>query len=144
MEESKKGFVIWIKQHKKQLIVAGISIAAIISLILVIKNRKAIMELWASLKRMVSNTSVKIPESKATVNVTIATETKTIPIQEISASRSLPAQQIPFDVSGHPRTLSKGWCASAEKIATAAENGYPNLLPNQTWVVPYIKGAIAA
>jgi len=144
MEESKKGLVLWIKQHKKQLIVAGISIAAIISLILVIKNREAILELWASLKKTISNTSAEILKSKATVTVKIATETKTIPIQEISVSRPLSARQIPFDVSGHPRTLSKGWCASAEKIATAAKNGYPNLLPNQTWVVPYVKGATAA
>ena len=34
MEENQKGFIAWVKAHKKQLIVAGISITAIIGVIL--------------------------------------------------------------------------------------------------------------
>ena len=43
----------WIKAHKKQLILAGIGIAAMIALVLGIKNKDTLKALWASLKGVV-------------------------------------------------------------------------------------------
>ncbi len=44
MEKEKKTFVDWVKEHKKELIIAGVSIAAIIAVIVGIKNHKALEE----------------------------------------------------------------------------------------------------
>ena len=57
MEENQKGFIAWVKAHKKQLIIAGISITAIIGVILGIKNKKTLDELWKALKNRLENIS---------------------------------------------------------------------------------------
>lgn len=62
MEKVKSDFCIWVKEHKKQLIVAGISVAAIVSIIIGIKNKDTIIELWDSLEKTVK----KIPRSSGT------------------------------------------------------------------------------
>ncbi len=48
--EDKKGFITWIKAHNKQLILVGISIPAIIAIVLGIKNKDAMKALLDSLK----------------------------------------------------------------------------------------------
>ena len=42
MEENKKGFIAWVKAHKKHLFMAGISVTAIIGIIIGLKNKEAI------------------------------------------------------------------------------------------------------
>lgn len=49
---------------------------------------------------------------------------------------------VPFDVSAHLRTLPEGCHASAEKVATALENGFV-LQEGQTWVEAFTKGKAA-
>lgn len=48
--EDKKGIMDWIKAHKKQLILIGISIPTLIAIVLGLKNKDAMMELWDNLK----------------------------------------------------------------------------------------------
>lgn len=50
LSEDKKGIVAWIKAHKKQLILAGISVTLLIAAVVVVKNKDAIKELMNSLK----------------------------------------------------------------------------------------------
>ena len=38
IENDKKGFVKWVKEHKDQLALAGVSVAAVIAVILGLKN----------------------------------------------------------------------------------------------------------
>ena len=64
MEKEKKTFVDWIKEHKKELIIAGVSIATIIAVIVGIKNHKALEEAWASLRKLVEKTPEMIPVAK--------------------------------------------------------------------------------
>lgn len=40
------GFVAWIKAHKKQLILVGVSIPTIIAVVLGLKNKDALKALW--------------------------------------------------------------------------------------------------
>lgn len=40
MKEEKQGFIQWVKVHKKELIIAGISAAAIIGVIIGIKKER--------------------------------------------------------------------------------------------------------
>ncbi len=48
--EDKKGFMDWIRSHKKQLILIGISIPTLIAIVLGLKNKDAIKELCDNLK----------------------------------------------------------------------------------------------
>lgn len=50
MEEDKKGFIKWIKEHKNQLALAGVSVAALIAMALGLKNKDSITKIWESLK----------------------------------------------------------------------------------------------
>ena len=48
--ENKKRIMDWIKEHKKQLILIGISIPTLIAIVLGLKNKDAMMELLDNLK----------------------------------------------------------------------------------------------
>ena len=48
--EDKNGIVTWIKAHKKQLVFIGISIPTLIAIVLGLKNKDAIKELFDNLK----------------------------------------------------------------------------------------------
>ena len=137
MEKDKKTFLDWIKKHKKELIIAGVSIAAIIALSMGIKNREAQGEAWSSLRKLLEKTPEAIPTVNSASNVQVM-HAKVI--EEVDILRT---DKIPHDVAEHLRNLPEGWKASAEKIATAAEHGY-NLRPGQTWVEAYRTGGFAA
>ena len=125
MEENQKGFIAWVKAHKKQLIVAGISITAIIGVILGIKNKETIDELWKALKDSLKKTTPTI-------------QTDLQPLENVIPFRQYTLPQEPVDVVQHIRTLSEGRHHSAKKAAEAAALGI-TLLPNQTLVDKYTK-----
>lgn len=137
MEKEKKTFVDWVKTHKKELIIAGVSITAIIAAIIGIKNHETLEVAWASLKKLVEKTSGTIPEIK-----TVSVE-ETVPVKEIVETNTVMVGKKPHDVVEHLRNLPEGWKASARKIETAAEHGY-ELLPRQTWVEAYSTGKCVA
>ena len=147
MEEQKTEFIQWVKTHKKDLIIAGVSIAAIIGIIVGIKNKDSIMALWESLRKSMEKDPIKslvypcemvekiTYESVPVVNAVSSTEIIKFPSNHNT--------QVPFDVRDHIRNLRDGWHASAKKITTAAEYGY-NLKPGQTWIDTYTKGVSVA
>lgn len=137
MEKEKKTLVNWVKEHKKELIIAGVSIVVIIAVIIGIKNHTALEDAWASLRKLVEKKPDVIPVSNT------ASVAEFTPIKDIMEINIVTADRIPHDVAGHLRNLPEGWKASAEKIATAAEHGY-DLLPGQTWVEAYRTGGLAA
>lgn len=134
MEENKKGFIARVKAHKKQLFIAGISVTAIIGIIIGFKNKESIKELRETLENRLSKTPKKLPES-----VTIAQTAPTV-IEEAIPVRLYTSPQEPFDVSQHIRNLSGGRHHSVEKAAEAAALGI-DLLPHQTLVDTYTKCA---
>lgn len=133
MNEKHK-FVNWVKDHKKQLLIAGISVTAVIGIIIGLKNKEAIKELWKNLENSLSKTTEKLPES-----ITIV---KTDPqvIEEVIPVRLYTSPQETFDVSQHIRNLSGGRHHSIEKAAEVAALGI-DLLPHQTLVDTYTKFA---
>lgn len=133
MNEKHK-FVNWVKDHKKQLLIAGISVTAVIGIIIGLKNKEAIKELWENLENGLSKTTEKLPES-----ITIV---KTDPqlIEEVIPVRLYTSPQETFGVSQHIRNLSGGRHHSIEKAAEAAALGI-DLLPHQTLVDTYTKFA---
>lgn len=133
MNEKHK-FVNWVKDHKKQLLIAGISVTAVIGIIIGLKNKEAIKELWENLENSLSKTTEKLPES-----ITIV---KTDPqvIEEVIPVRLYTSPQETFGVSQHIRNLSGGRHHSIEKAAEAAALGI-DLLSHQTLVDTYTKFA---
>ena len=133
MNEKHK-FVNWVKDHKKQLLIAGISVTAVIGIIIGLKNKEAIKELWENLENSLSKTTEKLPES-----ITIV---KTDPqlIEEVIPVRLYTSPQETIGVSLHIRNLSGGRHHSIEKAAEAAALGI-DLLPHQTLVDTYTKFA---
>ena len=144
--EEKKSFISWIKEHKKQLIIAGISISALIlSVIVAYKNKESIHMIWEDLKKTIKDVPSNIESKKVDVvahPVTIEDVLevrKDVSISETKVVECIVAEKKPFEVHKHVRNLAPGWHASPEKIATACENGI-ELMKNQTWVKDYTKG----
>ena len=136
MKEEKSAFLGWVKSHKKQLILAGVSIIGIILVILGIKNKASLKALWSSLKASIARTPVTKVTTTQVTGVTQSVKLKPIPETPIISRAA-------HDVSKHIRTLPPGRHASPIKQATAAANGF-TLLPNQTWVKGYSTHNIAA
>lgn len=134
MEKEKTDFLGWVKQHKKQLILAGISISVVIGIILGARNKDVLEELWAILKKSAKSESQ--PEFK-----TISHTQTVLPENEVLISpRNYTLPQEPVNVCMHIRTLTDGRVHSAAKAAEAEALGIL-LLPNQTLVDPYTKYA---
>lgn len=133
MSENNK-FVSWVKDHKTELIIAGISVTTIIGIILGLKNKESIKELWDALENSLSKVPEKLPESISIVQAAPPV------IEDVSAVRLYTSPQEPFDVSQHIRNLSGGRHHSVEKAAETAALGI-DLLPSQTLVDTYTKYA---
>ncbi len=147
MEEQKKGFLAWVKNHRKELIIAGISATALIGIIICLKNRDSIEALWKSLIGAIEKSPTEAPKISQTTIEKIAqssvTVTDVINPTEIVVTNTTRTFQDPFEVSNHIRNLHEGWRASAKKITEAEAMGII-LLPGQTLVDTYMKGGVAA
>lgn len=56
--EDKKDFIAWVKAHKKQLIITGVSITTIIAIIVGIKNKSEIIKLWNTLQERIKRGAI--------------------------------------------------------------------------------------
>ena len=77
--ETKKGLLAWVKSHKTELILAGVSITTIIGVILGLKNKDALAELWATLSKSITKAPVE-----TAVAASAATATPVFPLNTIS------------------------------------------------------------
>ena len=122
----------WIKEHKTELICGGIGVAAVIGLLIGLKNRDAV--------EAVARSTELLP-GKALIPV------ESLPVIMPATDTILPSaaavKRAPHEVARHLRTLPDGQVASAKKIAAAAEIGYV-LQPGQTFVEAYRTGTKAA
>jgi hypothetical protein len=59
--KDRKGFVAWIKAHKKQLILVGVSIPTIIAVVLGLKNKDALKALWDNLNEEIKKSNITAP-----------------------------------------------------------------------------------
>ena len=50
IEDNKKGFIEWVKEHKNQLALIGVSGAALIAMVFGLKNKDSLTKIWMSLK----------------------------------------------------------------------------------------------
>ena len=58
MEDKKQDVIKWIKTHKTQLLLVGISIPALIALVLGLKNKFAIIKLWENLREEIKKANL--------------------------------------------------------------------------------------
>lgn len=49
----KNSAIVWVKEHKLQLLLAGVSITTVILTVMGIKNKDALTDLWESLKKQI-------------------------------------------------------------------------------------------
>lgn len=148
-----RSIIAWAKAHKKELAIAGISIAVLIATILCIKNKSALKAYWASLKKAIAQPeqTPKVPVTKTPPQQIIhiaVEEAKPVvqlvtPVADVAPAIPRRPCLLPYEVDPHIRELHPGWQASAEKIATALEHGFV-LKEGQTWVTGYVKGGTAA
>lgn len=136
--EERKSLICWIKEHKKELVVAGISTGTMILIVLGIKNRETIKAVWGSLKEAVKQSAAEVTETVTKVTAEIPSEH----IQETVTAMASNSESLPFEVSRHIRNLPNGWHASPEKIAEALKNNI-RLIDGQTWVDSYVKGSVS-
>ena len=137
--KEKKNLIRWIKAHKKQLIIAGISVGALVLIIMGLRNRAAIKAVWAALREALKQSAVKTASGTAKVTVDIPA----VPAPEIVTAVASNTEGIPFEVRRHIRNLPDGWHASPEKVAEALKHSII-LIDGQTWVDSYLKGGAAA
>lgn len=140
MKEQSK-VIHWIKAHKKELIVAGVSIAAVVGTILLIRNHKALRAYWNYLVGLIPKSSTARTTTKA-AEATVKTTESVVKNAKVATEAAHTSNVIPFEVAKHVRNLPEGWHASPGKIASALENGI-DLAEGQTWVGPYWKGGVA-
>ena len=136
MIEKKTKLWLWVKAHKKQLLIAGISITAIAAILLGVKNKEALASLWKELNAKIDQAptlDIKDPIGKITDPV----------VDSVNSARDYTLPNTPVNVERHLRTLSGGRQHSAAKAAEAAQLGI-ELLPNQTIVDSYTKYSDAA
>lgn len=136
MREEKLKLWLWVKAHKKQLLIAGISIAAIAAILLGIKKREALASLWKELNAKID----KAPELDIEEPIVLLSDSVT---ESVNSTRGYTLPNTPVSVEWHLRNLSGGRQHSAAKAAEAAQLGI-ELLPNQTIVDSYTKYADAA
>ena len=46
--ENKKSLVTWMKTHKRKFVFAGLSVATLTAIVLGLKNKDSIIEIWSS------------------------------------------------------------------------------------------------
>ena len=136
MREQKHKLWLWVKAHKKQLLIAGISITAIAAILLGIKKREALTSLWKELNAKID----KAPALGMEEPIVMISDSIT---ESVNSTRGYTLPTTPVNVEWHLRNLSGGRQHSAAKAAEAVQLGI-ELLPNQTIVDSYTKYADAA
>lgn len=128
--------IAWIKEHKKKLVLAGISIAGLIATVMLLKNREQLEEFFESLKKAVEDENYDSSLQKISCS-----EIK--PEMVSSSESAVPITRSPHAVKEFVRNLPLGYEASPQKRELAKEKGI-DLLSNQTIVNSYRTGVGAA
>lgn len=124
-ESKKKSFVETVKEHKWELFAAGPTVAGLLLC-------------GSGLNDLCSQKRITVREEfRKTTDVVVKRISESLVDCAVGVSDT-----VTYPVVGHVRALPGGWNASAEKIATAAENGF-SLCEHQTWVIPHERTRVA-
>ena len=125
-----KEVVIWIKEHKFQLLLTGVSVSTILATALGLKNKDAITELWNTLKKRIEKGSLYSSKWFEKAN-----------LEELEAARKLVQQdynnpKLDLDYRNNCWNLLKKFDDAISKIKWAGkEHGYP-VHSTHGWYLP--------
>lgn len=126
-----KEVVIWIKEHKFQLLLTGVSVSTILATALGLKNKDAITELWNTLKRRIEKGSLYSSKWFEKAN-----------LEELEAARKLVQQdynnpKLDLDYRNNCWNLLNKFDDAISKIKWAGckEHGYP-VHSTHGWYLP--------
>lgn len=134
--KEKKSFTNWVKEHKKELIIAGVGIA-VLTISVVVLKKKATPRVSLVIEDMTESILNKASSNEVE---TVTKATSAAVISEVNETIS--HRKAAHDVASHLRNLPKGRYASPLKMATASEHGF-QLSPGQTWIEAYTTGMTA-
>lgn len=140
MENEKQSIISWVKDHKKQLIIAGVSISALVLSMLAVRNKETLIERWNEVNDAIDDIAKKADTNLVDEADVIST---VIDGNDRVMEQADVIEKTACEVRKHIRNLAPGYHPSLEKLETALENEI-ELLPNQTWVKQYIKGQVPA
>lgn len=130
--QEKKYVKSWIKAHKKELVVAGITITGLLLLVVGIENKEELTKLFCIIEDRINvgknNTSVMQINAEKTSNI-------------VSIEPYLNNTRAPHYVEGHPMKLAAGKKISEEMLEFVKENNI-ELPPNYTFRRSYETGAV--
>jgi len=130
----------WVKDHKKELIIAGISIASITVILIGIKKKDSINAVLEKLKKFDKNTSMKEKANLCEILDMSSDEVPQISDSLFDMENVVDCvKRAPHSVRGHVRNLTGGRNPSQKKLEEARELGI-DLLLHQTWVDEYMTG----
>ena len=133
----------WSKDHRKQIVVAGITTVSLIGLFIGLKDRNVIEGVRKSILVCNSKLNSDMAMTGNLRNTDYEECYKCLSTSIAGYSDNGAASKTLHEVTGHVRNLHEGWCPSQEKIDLAKTLGI-ELLENQTFVQPYTKGKKAA
>ena len=133
--EERNELIEWVKENKKELIVAGVGIGALTLITLDIRSKAAVIAIWETLKKAVRRPAGTVAK--------VAAEVSREPICEAVVLMGPNSESLPFLVRHHLRNLPKGQHASPQKLADAMKVNFV-LMDGQTWVKAYMNGGSAA
>lgn len=116
--ENRNELITWIKAHKTELIIVGISIPTIIAVILGIKNKDAIKALWDSLKTAVEERNMYSPKwFKSTSDSVLHTERERVRLAYCSSGNDMSlATQLENLLSRFDKELSdRAWAGQTPR-----------------------------
>ena len=136
--EKRESVKKWSRNHRKQIIVAGVAMTAIAGVLIGLKRRNIMQEIRNS--AVACDLKLRSDEIVAGTVLNVDYEIgKDASINIISKPDNRTISRNPFEVTGHVRNLTAGWHPSQEKIDFAQTQGI-DLLENQTFVNTYTKG----
>ena len=122
----KKEVKEWCITHKRELIIAGVTVTAIIAGVVVIKN-------WDKIAPYLRKSTIPEKTHQISIPSTQPSAISSIP----SPVMDLPSERI-INIDAHIMNLPNWKHPSPEKLATAAEHGF-NLVDNETWVIEHTR-----
>ena len=133
--KERKSMLKWIKEHKTELTIAGLSIGTLILIALGIKNRAVLNDIWKKLQE-----AIKASELKKTLTTAAASSAELIDndLATVLVDTAKDEKLIPVNVREFIRNLPSGHHASPEKIAEALQRNI-DLTDGQTLVDSYTK-----
>lgn len=129
----------WVKDHKNELIAAGLCITTLVGIILGITHKEELLEVWKNLQRTVNANTHHTKRITTQTAQAVSGASEQIE-KAVSSTRGHPREHY---VNAHVRKLPIGQKASKKKLEEAKTLGY-ELLDGQTIVSGHPRGKKAA